>query len=65
MFSSVAASLALGCAIPKYKVGLIFTGAYSSLSSLCNLSFAVVLCKSGHLSVGVVIKKETDDVQLV
>lgn len=30
MFSSVAGSLALSCAVPKYKVGLIFTGAYSS-----------------------------------
>lgn len=59
MFSSMDASLALGCAIPKYKVGLIFIGAYSSLSSLCNLTFAVLLCKSGqHLSVGVAIKKE-------
>lgn len=59
MISSVAASLALVCAILKYKVGLIFIGVYSSLSSLCNLTSAVLLCKSGqHLSVGVVIKKE-------
>lgn len=60
MFSSVAPLLALDCAISKYKVGLIFIGAYSSLSSLCNLTFTALLCKSGqHLSVGVVIKKET------
>lgn len=58
----MAASLALGCAIPKYKVGLIFIGAYSSLTSLCNLTFAVLLCKSGQcLSAGVVTKKETGD----
>lgn len=62
MFSSVASLLALGCAIPRYKAGLIFIGAYSSLSSLCNLTFTVLLCKSGqHLSVGAVIKKGTGD----